>query len=111
MKLPNAGHAIIAEAKLRHYLLSRRHPLGRFKAAFFASLGYTEQDWRRLEADLRLQHLSLDVEEQQPTTYGRKFVIAGPLTGPSERTALVASVWVIRKEEDFPRFVTAYPGS
>jgi Domain of unknown function (DUF6883) len=32
--------------KLRDYLLSRLHPVGRFKAPFFASLGYGADNWQ-----------------------------------------------------------------
>ena len=58
MKLPNASLAIIDSAKLRDYLLSPAHPVGRFKAPFFAALGYAQEQWQQLEADLRAQHLS-----------------------------------------------------
>jgi hypothetical protein len=56
MKLPNAEDAIIAPEKLRGYLLSTRHPTGRYKAALFRRLGYTDEQWALLEADLRSQH-------------------------------------------------------
>ena len=108
MRLPNAAEAIISAQKLRDYLLSPRHRTGRFKATFFGSLGYTENDWARLEADLRSQHLPLEAEEQQQSPYGRKFVITGQLKGPFGEATLV-SVWVIRTGEAMPRFVTAYP--
>ncbi len=52
MKLPEAHRAVIAPAKLRDYLLSSSHPVGRFKVPFFASLGYTATDCQRLEQDL-----------------------------------------------------------
>jgi hypothetical protein len=39
--LPNADRALIDEARIREYLLSDAHPVGRFKAAFFRSLGFT----------------------------------------------------------------------
>ena len=42
MKLPNASRATIDAAKLRDYLLSPAHPVGRFKAPFFAALGYSQ---------------------------------------------------------------------
>lgn len=45
MKLPERDRAIIDAEKLRDYLLSPSHPVGRFKAAFFASLGYTQANW------------------------------------------------------------------
>ena len=37
MKLPNADKAIISSEKLRDYILSPIHPIGRFKAAFLKS--------------------------------------------------------------------------
>ena len=110
MRLPNSDEAIVPIEKLRDYLLSPRHSIGRFKAAFFAGLGYTDADSARLEQDLRSQHLVLEAEEVARTPYGRKFLITGPIVGPSGRMATVVSVWVIRSDEDVPRFVTAYPG-
>ncbi|MEX2159098.1 MAG: DUF6883 domain-containing protein [Dehalococcoidia bacterium] len=109
MRIPNADAAIIPGEKLRDYLLSRSHPIGRHKATFFAGLGYTEAEWSMLESDLRIQHLDLNVEEVDATRYGRKFMITGILNGPSA-SALLVSVWIIRADEDVPRFVTAYPG-
>ncbi|HET7673949.1 MAG TPA: hypothetical protein VFL54_00355 [Gammaproteobacteria bacterium] len=42
MKLPNAGAAVILPEKVRDYLLSPTHPIGRYKAAFFRSQGYVK---------------------------------------------------------------------
>ena len=110
MKLPNAEDAVVPVEKVRDYLLSPRHPIGRFKASFFRRLGYTEEQWAKLEKDLRTQHLVLEAKEQDQTRYGRKFMIRGRFTGPTTETVMLISVWVIRRGEDFPRFVTAYPG-
>ena len=109
MKLPNADRAVIPPEKLRDYLLSTTHPVGRSKASFFEHLGYTRDDWARLDADLREQHLGQDAREVETTKYGRTFVIEAPLAGPLASRALV-SVWMIRNGEEDPRFVTAYPG-
>jgi len=108
--LPNAGRAIIPQEKLRDYLTSTAHPIGRFKAAFFRGLGYTEENWQAIDAALRLQHLPLDAREEASTSYGRKFTVSATLQGPAGE-AIVTSVWVIRTGENVPRFVTAYPGS
>lgn len=62
MKLPAAERAVIAPAKIRDYLPSTAHPVGRFKVPFFASLGYTSTNWRRLEEDLRALAVSRDAE-------------------------------------------------
>lgn len=50
--LPNADRAIIEPAKLRDYLLSEMHPVGRFKARFFHALGYEADAWKLLHDDL-----------------------------------------------------------
>lgn len=110
MRLSNADQAVIPSDKLRDYLLSRSHPLGRSKAAFFRRLGYTESDWAILERDLRSQHLTLDATELEPSSFGRKFLIRGAFVGPTGEGALLVSVWIIRTGENSPRFVTAYPG-
>ena len=110
MKL-DAATAVIPQEKLTRYLLSHEHPIGRFKARFFASLGYTEAEWTRLADDLRSQHLSVDAEEASRTRFGRKFVITAPLTGPNGASASVCSVWIVREGESEPRFVTAYRGA
>lgn len=110
MRVPNADRAVIEAAKLHGYLLSRSHPVGRFKAAFFSGLGYSPEDSRRLEVDLRSQHLSRDATAGKQSPYGQKYEIRATLVGPSGRAADVVSVWVVLTNENVPRFVTAYPG-
>src|SRR5882724_4281267 len=73
--LPNADQAIIDPVKLHGYLLSTSHPIGRFKAAFFASLGYTATNWGALDRALREQHLTQPARLVETTRYGRKFEI------------------------------------
>jgi len=107
--IPNPDRAVIEPAKLHAYLLSRTHPIGRFKAAFFQALGYSSEDWRQLEADLRSQHLPEEATADEPTPYGRKYVIRATLVGPSGSSAVLVTVWVVRAGEDCARFVTAYP--
>lgn len=110
MRIPNADRAVIDPVKLHGYLLSPAHPVGRFKGRFFADLGYTRDDWRRLEADLRAQHLSKEAQRGATSRYGQKYEIRAMLTGPAGRSAEVVSVWIVLANEDVPRFVTAYPG-
>lgn len=109
MKLPAAERAFIAPAKIRDYLLSTSHPVGRFKAPFFASLGYTSANWRRLEQDLLTVAVSGDAELGKKSPYGQKYEIRGILTGPSGRSAGVLTVWIILFGGDMPQFVTAFP--
>jgi hypothetical protein len=110
VKLPNAHQAVIDPAKLHEYLLSLSHPIGRFKARFFARLGYTSANWQELAGALQNQHLSHDAELVETSGHGRKFEIRAILKGPTGQAAVVLSVWMIRAGETVPRFVTAYPG-
>jgi hypothetical protein len=100
LRIPNADRAIMDPVKLHGYLLSRSHPIGRFKAAFFHALGYSSEEWRQLEADLRNQHLTQDVTLEEETAYGQKYSIHAPLIGPSGSSAVVVSVWVVRRSQD-----------
>jgi hypothetical protein len=109
LHIPNADRAVIELAKLRDYLLSPTHPVGRFKAAVFLALGYSASGWDRLEADLRSQHLPHDAVAADPTAYGQKYIIRATLVGPAGQSARMVTVWVVRVGEDVPRFVTAYP--
>ncbi len=110
MLLPNAGLAEIDPQKLHGYLLSTSHPVGRFKARFFAALGYSAERWQELEADLRGQHLTQDADAGEATSYGQLFTIRAILKGPNGQAALVLSVWFLANAGAAPRFVTAYPG-
>ncbi len=66
MKL-NATTAIVPVEKLRDYLLSPTHPIGRYKATFFRSLGYSQDAWGQLEVDLRAM-LAQDAEPAEASS-------------------------------------------
>jgi len=108
--LPNADLAEIDPTKLRDYLLSADHPLGRFKARFFTALGFSAHRWEDLGAALRAQHLTQDAAPSPETAHGQKFTIRAILKGPTGESALVISIWFIPSGATLPRFVTAYPG-
>ena len=84
MKLPGAERAVIDSAKIRDYLLSPTHPVGRFKALFFVGLGYARDDWERLEADIRELALAQDAIPAEASEHGQKYEIRCRLTGPSD---------------------------
>ena len=108
--LPNASKAEINPAKVRDYLLSSSHPIGRFKQPFFVALGYSRDRWQQLETDLLDLASTGYVRIGQQTEYGQKYEVRGILEGPSGRSAEVVSVWIILDNADIPRFVTAFPG-
>lgn len=104
----DAHTAVIAPEKVRDYLLSPVHVTGRYKAAFFGSLGYVQDQWQALEKDLR-GILAGEVCQSDITEYGQKLMVRGRLCGPNGRFADVVSVWIILSGESSARFVTAYP--
>lgn len=108
MKLPHSDRAQIPSEKLRGYLLSSEHPIGRFKARFFHALGYKAESWEILERDLVDAAQSAEAE-LVPSPYGDKYLVGCTLTGPAGLTAGVISVWILARSQDIPRFITAYP--
>jgi hypothetical protein len=110
MKLQGYDQAVIEVAKIRDYLLSPAHPVGRFKAAFFAAFGYNEDNWQQLETDLRLLVESEEARECRSSRHGPKYEVRGFLKGPNGKSVEVVTVWIIRKGENVPSFITAYPG-
>ena len=110
MNLVNADRAVVDPAKVRDYLLSTVHPVGRFKAALFVALGYSADQWELLRNDILTLARTGIASPGQPSPYGRKFELDGILTGLSGRSAAVGTVWIFRPQEQFPRFVTALPG-
>ena len=108
--LPNAERAIIKLEKLKNYILSSEHTVGRLKAAFFRTFGYLPSNSEAFERDLRKLIQSQEAVECETSKFGMKYKVKGPLNSPSGKTIQVFTVWVILKGEKFPRFVTAYSG-
>lgn len=109
MSLPNAGLATIDPAKIRDYLLSFTHPVGRFKAAFFVGLGYSAERWEALRDDvLAIAQTGIAIPGQ-PSGFGVKYEVDGLLEGPAGRSAEVKTVWMIGASETAPRFITVFP--
>jgi hypothetical protein len=109
VRVPNADRAIIASEKLTGYLLNLSHRRGAAKARLLLNFGYQSDDPQALEADLRTQHLSLDVTGTSTNAYGVVFEIDSPVITPSGRTVRFCSVWQIDTGTDVPRFITMYP--
>jgi hypothetical protein len=111
MKLPNASSAVVDREKVHDYLLSPTHQVGRFKATFFALLGYSQGNCSDLERDLLKIASDGQGAHGKFSRFGNKYEVSGMLTGPLGRSANVLTVWIVLHNEDFPRFVTAMPGN
>lgn len=107
--LPRSSEAVVESSKVRDYLLSSSDPIGRFKAVVFFGLGYKLGNWTRLRDDLRAHAASPQVELDGAGAFGQKYVVIGPLLGPSGKTISLRTVWIISDVTSAPRLVTAYP--
>ena len=109
MQLPYLDRAQISPAKVRDYLLNPEHAVGRPKARFFTSLGFTRESWASLHAAL-LAHAAVgEAQVLTPGPFGQKYLIRGNILGPNGVSAPVVAVWILPDLETGPRFVTAYP--
>ena len=110
MRLPNVDLVVVEDAKVRDYLLSPTHPVGRFKSVFFVALGFSLQRWEVLrDAFVELARTG-EAAPGRASAFGLKFEIRATLLGPSGRQANVVTVWMVSNGQDFPHFITAHPG-
>lgn len=109
MKLPDWENAVVAEDKVRGYLLAVANPRSRGKPAFFLAFGFGLEAWELLRDRLLEIAAAGEALEGPASPFGRKFEIRATLKGPSGRTAQVTTIWIVESGENVPRFVTAYP--
>ena len=109
MRLPNAERATVPADKILLYLLSMRHPGGRYKAACFLRFGFTPDAWEVMTEALRQHAIGNEVSTVRDTPYGMKYTIEGSLQTPDGRNPVMRTVWFVEGGEEVPRFVTAYP--
>lgn len=82
--------------------------MGCSKAIWFEAFGFSAENWQQLAAALAEHARQQPVVSSMGTPYGAKFIVEGPLPSPDGRDPRVRSVWFVRREEESPRFVTAY---
>ena len=108
MRLPGAKHVRIDERKVRDYLLSKTHPVGRFKARVFASIGFDANALAAFAKELRRIAAEGDVTEVEDIGFGRKYTVPGELRGPAG-TVRVFTVWILEAGQQDVRLVTVRP--
>ncbi|SRR5258707_5309093 len=99
-------------AKLRDYSLNPHHPEGKHKApAFLEKLSMSRDDAEELRQLILQAILTEEAIEQEPTEYGRRFVVDFEIErgrGIILFKAVVRTAWIIRNDEDFPRLTTCF---
>ena len=108
MKLPNAERAFVDVRKLRHYCLNAEHPRGQHKARVFKSaLGWMADQAENVRSRLLEAVLREDASFLGADDYGQRYALDFPVQG-TDGVATVRSLWIIRYDEDFPRFASCY---
>lgn len=97
--------AIIAEEKLTKYLLVFLPKDD--KSKFLAQAGYTLDNWRQLEKDLRTQVLTQPAEFLETTRYGKKYQIRTKFRGCNGVELSTLTIWMVTSSTT--RFVTLVP--
>ena len=108
MKLAGANRVQVDDLKIRGYLLSPTHPVGRFKARVFAAAGFGESTAELFVSELRRIAASGEVEETEDIEFGRKYTVSGELRGPAG-VVQVLTVWIQEPAQAAPRLVTVHP--
>jgi Domain of unknown function (DUF6883) len=108
VKLPQPEAVQIDASKVRAYLLSQTHPVGRFKARVFAAVGFDDTKVDDFIAEVRRIATVGDVAEVEDFEYGRKYTVPGELTG-STGSLQVVTVWIQEPGRADVRLVTVRP--
>ena len=109
MLLPHGEQAIVPQEKIVEYVLSRTHPAGRSKAAYFQRFGFSADAWEVFAEAVRGHATENEVTEIEQTSFGVSYVIEGALRAPDGRAPQVRAVWFIEAGQTIPRLVTVYP--
>jgi hypothetical protein len=72
-------------------------------------MGFTAEAWESLAAALREMARTITVTIRTESAHGEKFVLEGELRTPGGIAPRVRSVWIIDRNAEAPRLVTAYP--
>jgi hypothetical protein len=108
-QIPNREKAYVSARKLREYLLSETHAIGKAKARFFRALGFNENNLGLLELELIAIARRKSVKETVRTPFGIKYIVDGVMSTPVGTSAKVRTIWIVESNDKRPRFVTAYP--
>lgn len=107
MKLPNKTR--VEREKIVDYLLNPAHPDNGGKASFFTQLGFKREQWEILAKALTSLADESDVTTVTKSPHGQKYVIVGQIQSTGGESASVKTIWIVDKNQDKARLVTAYP--
>ena len=73
MKIPNNNLSFIADKKIRDYLLSDIHEIGKHKADFFKRFGFDISDIDTFKGSLIQHSIDREIEKTKESDFGIKY--------------------------------------
>ena len=107
-RLPNGGQAVLDIRKIEDYCLNPGHPLGRHKARVFReALGIGRDDSAALGEEFLEAARTGAASPAGTDEWGPRWSIDVAIARQNKR-AVVRTIWMVRVDEDIPRFVTCW---
>jgi hypothetical protein len=103
-----ASGAIVADEKVRDYLLNPDNLQNGGKAGLFGGFGFHRNGWLILAAALRQHPVDNEVIAETVSPHGTKYVVRCHISSPDGRNPCVTSVWIVDAVGGLPRLVTAF---
>lgn len=98
-KLPNAEKVIIPDSKFTKYLLGGENQSGLAKGqAFTSRLGYTIENWKELQSEIRQGAAKYPAEIKGETEYGTRYEQKMILYGKKGTPANVVVGWIVKTD-------------
>jgi hypothetical protein len=106
--LPNGGQAVLDIRKIEDYCLNPGHPLGRHKARVFReALGIGRDDSAVLAGEFLEAARTGSASPAGADEWGPRWSIDVQISRQN-RSAMVRTIWMLRLDEQSPRFVTCW---
>jgi hypothetical protein len=107
--LPKKDNCSIQREKIVSYILNKNHEIGKSKAQFFTSFGFSI-DCPEILQDALVEHgKNRPVVKTRDDGYGPKYTVQCTISTPSGEKPCIETVWILETGSESPRFVTAYP--
>ena len=92
----------IAEDKLTDYLLIQKEKND--KSGFLLKLGYTKENWKELQNDIKYIATHNEAVLQQQTPFGDMYEVKGRL-----KNFGIVTIWLLAVDAEKYKFITLFP--
>lgn len=106
-RLPNHTKAKFPRNKFKNYILNPSK--SQSKADFFKRIGYNMKNYKRLQQDIKNKLATNKALKYDANDNGDTMYQVNMLLGIDGHKRMVATAWIVRKGDNTPQFVTAYP--